>query len=115
MPAMPLMRVVLPAPLSPTRAVTLPGVTSKETFCRTCTGPKLLLIPLRLSSGPVEAVTGTASVVVVDTAMHPFSATSPRSVAAGQGFSGGRSGLQGGPAPRRAGPTLSSLDAVLGA
>src|SRR3954467_5007525 len=42
-PAMPLTRVDLPAPLSPTSAVTSPGYTSKSTSCRTWTGPKLLL------------------------------------------------------------------------
>src|SRR4051812_9025538 len=37
------MSVDLPAPLSPTRAVTLPGYTESETPLRTLTGPKLFL------------------------------------------------------------------------
>src|SRR5664279_2598074 len=40
-----LTRVDLPAPLSPTRAVTWPGITVKSTSCRTWTTPKLLLTP----------------------------------------------------------------------
>src|SRR4051812_18971679 len=67
---MPLMSVVLPAPLSPTSAVTFPAVTSKETLRSTCTAPKLLLTPRRLSSGSVPEVTGPVSVVVIDTAAH---------------------------------------------
>ena len=51
MPAMPLIRVLLPAPLSPTSAVTWPGRTSRSTSCSTCTAPKLLLTPAQLSSG----------------------------------------------------------------
>src|SRR4051794_26057005 len=43
MPAKHFTRVDLPAPLSPTSAVTSPGYTSKSTSCRTWTGPKLLL------------------------------------------------------------------------
>ena len=45
MPAMPLIRVLLPAPLSPTSAVTWPGRTSKSTPRRTCTAPKLFGFP----------------------------------------------------------------------
>src|SRR4051794_33064877 len=37
--------VDLPAPLSPTSAVTSPGYTERLTSRRTCTGPKLLSIP----------------------------------------------------------------------
>src|SRR5437764_851405 len=46
MPAMHLTRVDLPAPLSPTSAVTSPARTSKSTSWRTWTGPKLLFRPL---------------------------------------------------------------------
>src|SRR5919107_3270909 len=42
LPAIPLIRVDLPAPLSPTSAVTWPRYASKSTSCRTCTAPKLL-------------------------------------------------------------------------
>src|SRR4051794_23651865 len=42
MPAMHFTSVDLPAPLSPTRAVTSPRRTVRSTSCRTCTGPKLL-------------------------------------------------------------------------
>src|SRR3954451_2692811 len=42
---MPLIRVDLPAPLSPTSALTWPGYASKSTSCRTCTAPKLLFTP----------------------------------------------------------------------
>src|SRR5664279_1856979 len=49
MPAIPLIRVDLPAPLSPTSAVTLPEKASRSTPFSTWTAPKLLLIPLRLS------------------------------------------------------------------
>src|SRR4051812_7011659 len=50
MPATHLISVLFPAPLSPTRAVTSPGRTSKSTSRRTWTAPKLLLIPRRDSS-----------------------------------------------------------------
>src|SRR3954462_5968011 len=59
MPAMHLIRVLFPAPLSPTRAVTSPGRTSKSTSRRTWTAPKLLLIPRRDSNSrccPPEAL-----------------------------------------------------------
>ena len=55
---MPLIRVLLPAPLSPTRAVTRPGVTSRSTPCRTWTAPKLLLMPRSCSSGAPTALLG---------------------------------------------------------
>src|ERR1044072_2646575 len=46
-----LINVDLPAPLSPTSAVTSPARTSRSTSRRTWTAPKLLLIPRRDSSG----------------------------------------------------------------
>src|SRR4051794_36619659 len=55
MPAMPLMRVLLPAPLSPTSAVTWPGRTSRSTPRSTCTAPKLFWMPRRLSIGSTDA------------------------------------------------------------
>src|SRR5512135_364400 len=51
MPATPLIRVHLPAPLSPTRAVTSPARASKSTPLSTSTAPKLFWMPRRLSSG----------------------------------------------------------------
>jgi len=38
--------VDLPAPLAPTRPLTLPSTTSKSTPCKACTAPNRLLIPL---------------------------------------------------------------------
>ena len=54
-PARPLIKVDLPAPLSPTRAVTWPAYAEKSTPLRTSTGPKLFLTP-------VNSMTGTAAV-----------------------------------------------------
>src|SRR6185369_5703102 len=51
-PASPLISVDLPAPLSPTRALTLPGWTSMSTPLSTSTGPKLL----RMSRSSMRAV-----------------------------------------------------------
>src|SRR5690606_17607731 len=51
MPAMHLMRVDFPAPLSPTRAITSPRRTVKSTSCSTWTAPKLLLSPVRRRTG----------------------------------------------------------------
>src|SRR5215212_8101493 len=68
MPAMPLIRVLLPAPLSPTRAVTSPARASKSTPCRTWTAPKLLLIPRRASNG-VPCCAGGLVVVALGVVM----------------------------------------------
>src|SRR3954454_20611430 len=51
MPPMHLTNVDLPAPLSPTSAVTWPGYTTKSTSRSTCTGPKLLSMPRSSSRG----------------------------------------------------------------
>src|SRR5215212_2098110 len=51
MPAIVLTSVDLPAPLSPTRATTSPGRTSKSTLLSAWTGPKLLLTPFRARTG----------------------------------------------------------------
>src|SRR3954454_17799138 len=64
MPAIPLMRVDLPAPLSPTRAVTCPAQASRFTPLSTCTAPKLFWIPRRLSRGVVLGVVGVLSVML---------------------------------------------------
>src|SRR5829696_8337300 len=50
-PAIVFTSVDLPAPLSPTSATTSPGWTSKSTSLSAWTGPKLLLTPLRASTG----------------------------------------------------------------
>src|SRR5688500_17228575 len=51
MPATHLMSVDLPAPLSPTSAITSPGWTAKSTSVSACTDPKLLEIPRSSSRG----------------------------------------------------------------
>ena len=59
MPATHLIRVDLPAPLSPTRAITSPVRTSNSTSVSACTEPKLFEIPWSSSSGvDAEAVVG---------------------------------------------------------
>src|SRR5436305_7321068 len=58
MPPTHLTSVDLPAPLSPTRAVTSPAYTVKSTSRRTCTAPKLLLIPCSSNSGVVMDSSG---------------------------------------------------------
>src|SRR5918911_608630 len=52
MPAMHLMSVDLPAPLSPTRAITSPARTLKSTWVRACTAPNDLEMPRSSSTGP---------------------------------------------------------------
>src|SRR5439155_11620486 len=59
-PATHLIRVDLPAPLSPTSAITSPDRTSKSTFSSACTEPKLFEIP-RSSSVGVAAATSSPS------------------------------------------------------
>src|SRR5689334_1508521 len=51
MPATHLMSVDLPAPLSPTSAITSPLRTSKSTSASACTEPKLFEIPRSSSAG----------------------------------------------------------------
>src|SRR5262245_39104871 len=53
MPATHLTSVDLPAPLSPTSAVTSPARTVKSTPCSTCTGPKCLSTPRSCRIGSV--------------------------------------------------------------
>src|SRR5579863_6920263 len=50
-PAIVLISVDLPAPLSPTRAVTCPAGMSRSMPVSACTGPNVLLTPRRRSSG----------------------------------------------------------------
>src|SRR3954451_5231994 len=64
MPAIPLIRVDLPAPLSPTRAVTCPAQASRFTPLSTCTAPKLFWIPRQLSGGLVLGVVCVLSVML---------------------------------------------------
>ena len=59
-PEMVLISDDLPAPLSPTSAVTLPGGTSRSTSVRARTGPKVLVIPRSDSSGAVAALAAGA-------------------------------------------------------
>src|SRR5690349_8157751 len=73
MPAIALTRVDLPAPLSPTSAVTSPGYTWKSTSCSTCTTPKLLLTPR----------SSRMAVVIADTAL-----LQPRGAARGRELAG---------------------------
>src|SRR4051794_14268979 len=65
MPATPLIRVLLPAPLSPTRAVTRPSRTSRSTPLRTSTAPKLFLMPRRLRIGVPRSPRGASVWVAV--------------------------------------------------
>src|SRR3954454_20739398 len=58
MPATHLIKVDLPAPLSPTRAITSPSRTSKSTSRSASTDPKLLLTALSSSVGGEVAFTG---------------------------------------------------------
>src|SRR5918911_237241 len=90
MPAIPLMSVDLPAPLSPTSAVTCPAQASRLTPLSTCTAPKLFWIPRRLSRGALGVV--VVWVVPVDSVMLP------PSWARGPGGRGGRL-APGAPAP----------------
>src|ERR671919_301528 len=57
MPAIVLIRVDLPAPLSPTSAVTLPAWAAKSTSVRAWTAPKRLLTPRSSSRGVPSAAT----------------------------------------------------------
>src|SRR6478735_4587432 len=128
MPAMPLIRVLLPAPLSPTNAVTRPGRMSISTPRNTSTAPKLLLTARSESRGAVGSATGTGSaavIVVIEVStlsrvVWPIgSASSPNILA---DVRPARYGAQArttdarGPAPRHE-PALSRLsgNAVLGA
>src|SRR3954454_13312619 len=59
MPAMHLISVDFPAPLSPTSAITSPARTSKSTSVRAWTEPKLFVIPFITRSGAgARAVSG---------------------------------------------------------
>src|SRR5215211_1449230 len=70
MPAMHLISVDLPAPLSPTSAITSPERTSKSTSVNASTEPKLLRMPRASSVGVSEAM-----VVGVDSAVAVIGAT----------------------------------------
>ena len=58
MPAMHLISVLLPAPLSPTRAVTFPAGMSRSMPASACTGPKLLPMFSSRSSGVSPLASG---------------------------------------------------------
>src|SRR6478735_7483809 len=64
MPAMHLINVDLPAPLSPTRAITSPSRTSKSTASSARTWPKLFDTALVSSVGVSTRAVGVSSVVV---------------------------------------------------
>src|SRR5580704_6233761 len=101
MPAMHLISVVLPAPLSPTRAVTWPTGTSRSTPVSACTGPNDLPMPRRLSRGVPLAVVapGTDGATPALTGVAPSPALFATTVPS-------RPGRQ---------RSLSSSDSVLGA
>src|SRR3954447_15339757 len=65
MPAIALISVLLPAPLSPTSAVTLPRKAVRCTSCSTWTAPKLLLMPRSSSVG----VSSSGRLAGVDTSL----------------------------------------------
>src|SRR5689334_16928930 len=60
------MSVDLPAPLSPTRAVTLPGCTLRSTPFRTLTGPKDFLTPTSWMIGSAPTDVAGVGVIVSD-------------------------------------------------
>src|SRR4029079_15228094 len=62
MPAMHLMSVDLPAPLSPTSAITSPSRTSKSTSVSACTDPKVFDRP-RISRSGVSVTGGLRTTV----------------------------------------------------
>src|ERR1044071_5573818 len=84
MPAMHLISVDLPAPLSPTSAMTSPGATWKSTWYRACTAPKLFDTPrnsrigLSLTSTPPKERGGDPS-----RGMGPHSPLEPDCLALG--------------------------------
>src|SRR4051794_10561429 len=65
MPEIALIRVDLPAPLSPTRATTSPAPTSKSTSVSARTAPKLLLTPFSSSRGVFGPAAGCVAVTSV--------------------------------------------------
>src|SRR5919201_6088157 len=65
MPATHLIRVDLPAPLSPTSAITSPSRTSKSTSVSACTERKCLDIPLTASVGVTTEVSSAVSAAAV--------------------------------------------------
>src|SRR6266487_4542680 len=58
MPATHLISVDLPAPLSPTSAITSPGRTSKSASARACTGPNAFETPRSSRIGVSVSATG---------------------------------------------------------
>src|SRR4051812_36927914 len=64
-PEIALIRVDLPAPLSPTRATTSPLPTSKSTSVSARTAPKLLLTPFSSSRGVFGCAVGFVAVASV--------------------------------------------------
>src|SRR6266581_5709714 len=71
MPAMHLVSTVLPAPLSPHRAVTCLGGMSRSTWYSAWTGPKCLSSPRILSNGSPAAL-AWATAAVISIALSPL-------------------------------------------
>src|SRR3954449_7634376 len=71
MPEMALIKVDLPAPLSPTRATTSPWPTSKSTSVSARTAPKLLLTPFSSSRGVFGPAAGLVAVASVTSLLLP--------------------------------------------
>src|SRR6476661_432407 len=65
MPEIALIKVDLPAPLSPTSATTSPCPTSKSTSVSARTAPKLLLTPFSSSRGVFDPAAGSVAVASV--------------------------------------------------
>src|SRR5207302_1429158 len=61
-----LIKVDLPAPLSPTTHTTSCGKTSKSTSLRACTAPKRLLIPFSARTGVSEGLEQTVAVASIE-------------------------------------------------
>src|SRR5215203_2102448 len=110
MPATPLIRVLLPAPLSPTSAVTRPLRTTRSTSWSTCTAPKLLFTPRSSKSGSVPADRAPPASLVIVVMARRLSSVRRKDEQHARGSlpSGG-----GGPAGR-AGPDPHRLRTYLG-
>src|SRR6266487_4511843 len=88
-PEMVLISVDLPAPLSPTRAVTWPADMSRSTPASACTGPKLLPSPRSRSSGALPAAAGVWLFAALPEGARPAvagRAPSPLSAVTTEGF-----------------------------
>src|SRR5450432_2976202 len=129
MPPTHLTRVDLPAPLSPTSAMTSPGNTLKSTLCSTWIAPKLLLIPRKARMGesatmcPSDEYAGRLDVAKIDRRIRLregsasilwLSQVKPREDTK-QTRTGGVAGMTGHATGRTPGADLRSRDPSLGA